>query len=56
MPTEEEEYTINSATMRNHLYLHFGFEDRRANTRESYDLRKYYKDSINITTTIKQAK
>lgn len=56
MPAEDDEYTINSATMRNHLYLHFGFEDHRPNTSEYYNIKKYHKDSINIITTIKQAK
>ena len=41
MPKEGEEYRIDSTTLRNHFYLHFGFTERRYNHTEGYEMNKY---------------
>lgn len=48
MPKETDEYTINSVTMMNHYYLHFGFTERRYNNSEYAELLKYEKTPILI--------
>lgn len=49
MPKEGEEYRIDSTTVRNHFYLHFGFTERRYNHTEGYDMTKYEIPLILIT-------
>lgn len=50
MPTDGEAYRINATTMQDHFYLHFGFTERRYNTSEWYDTKKYNIETININT------
>lgn len=55
MPADGEPYQVNSVTMNDHFYLHFGYQDRRYNASEYADAAKYVKAYIN-TTTIKTNK
>jgi len=55
MPGENEAYEVNSVTMSDHFYLHFGFQDRRYNASEYADAAKYVKAYVD-TTTIKTNK
>lgn len=48
MPKEGDGYIVNSITMMNHFYLHFGFTDRRYNASEYADSVKY---TIHYTIT-----
>ena len=52
MPGENDPYQVNSVTMQDHFYLHFGFQDRRYNASEYADAAKYVKAYVD-TTTIK---
>jgi len=48
IPQEGGEYKVNKQTMKNHMYLHFGFWESRFTSVERdqgrRDLRKYYKE------------
>jgi NAD-dependent SIR2 family protein deacetylase len=46
IPMEDVEYKVNAETMKNHMFLHFGFwESKKASNHNhmSKELRKYYK-------------
>jgi hypothetical protein len=49
MPQEGDEYVINSTTMQNHYYLHFGFTERIYTASEWREMSKYNIDSINFS-------
>lgn len=51
LSTESEDYAVNQSTMRNHMYLHFGFWEPARTAMERMqdrrDIKKYYRPEQN---------